>query len=85
MSVALVLFCVSAVAQNENQTRNTTDESFGVTASEQTITLWAGNNAIVGITLLPRYNDPYLMFEGRKRQHLWNGKFPKKFCYSVND
>lgn len=64
MSVALVLFCVSAVAQNENQTRNTTDECFGVTVSTETVLLWAGEETSVFVTLLPGYNDPYLMFEG---------------------
>ena len=64
MSITLVLFCVSAVAQNENQTRSTTDESFGVELERDLVILTVDYFDVVGVTLLPGYIEPYLIYEG---------------------
>lgn len=64
MSIALVLFCVSAVAQNENQTRSVTDVSHGVTVPNNNITIRSYQYENVSFSIDPGYRDPLLIYAG---------------------
>lgn len=60
MSAALVLLCVTAVAQNEKSTNSETN--FGVTLATGSIKLKAGGEKVLPITLLEGYRDPFLIY-----------------------
>jgi len=62
MSAALVLLCVTAVAQNEKSTNSETN--FGVTLATGSIKLKAGGEKVLPITLLEGYKDPLLIYVG---------------------
>lgn len=65
MSVALVLFCVSAVAQNEKSTKNVTYSSPGVTITPSTsIELTPGETKVLTITPNPGYYNVTIYYNG---------------------
>ncbi len=68
MSVALVLFCVAAVAQNEKSTRNLPNDSFGVTVSRDYVLLGPGEIEYVLVTVEAGYKDPFLIYESTPLQ-----------------
>lgn len=66
MSVALVLLCVCAVAQNEKSTKNgsTTYNYPRLTVAPNPVVLVSGTYAIVTITPDPGYYHPTIFYEG---------------------
>lgn len=68
MSVALVLLCVSAVAQNEKSNENVTnvtnDSSHGVIVSPSYVQMKPGDIKCVVIILEPGYVNPVLIYHG---------------------
>lgn len=68
MSVALILLCVGAVAQNEKSTKNTRNGSYGVTVSPNYVLLMPGEEIIVTITPEAGYAHPFLIYDGSSFQ-----------------
>lgn len=68
MSAALVLLCVSLVAQNEQSTRNLPNDSFGVIVSQDYVLLRPGEIANVLVTVEAGYKDPFLIYESTPLQ-----------------
>ena len=64
MSVALVLFCVSAVAQNEKNTKNATYSYPRLQVSENPIELAQGHSWSVFITPDAGYYLPKIIYKG---------------------
>lgn len=60
ISVALVLLCVCAVAQDEKSTKSVTDETYGVIVSNRYVSLYPGQEAFVSFTVEPGYKNPLL-------------------------
>ena len=64
MSVALVLFCVAAVAQNEKSTRNLPNDSFGVIVDKDYVLLRPGEIDYVLVIVEAGYENPFLIYDG---------------------
>ena len=65
ISAALILLCVTAVAQNEKSTKSVTNDSeHGVIVSPSYVLLRPGMDTYVTITLNPGYKNPVLIYEG---------------------
>lgn len=65
ISAALILLCVTAVAQNEKSTKSVTNDSeYGVVVAPSYVLLRPGEEAYVTVVLNPGYKNPVLIYEG---------------------
>ena len=67
ISAALILLCVTAVAQNEKSTRSvTSDSEHGVIVAPNYVRLKPGHEKCVTIVLNPGYINPVLIYDGER-------------------
>lgn len=89
MSVALVLLCVSAVAQNEKSTKNTTYSSSSVTITPGTyVELVPGQTAYLTITPKAGYYNVVIRYDDEPYQigqPIVGNCFTATFSGTVND
>ena len=64
MSVALILLCVAAVAQNEKSTKNVQNDNHGVIVSPNYVLLKPGEEIYVNVTVEEGYVNPLLIYAG---------------------
>lgn len=65
MSVTLILLCVIVMAQNENETKSTTNNTYGVVVAPNPVTLGPGEVKGVIITPDVGYYHPRIIYDNK--------------------
>ena len=65
MSTVLMLFCATAGAQNEEKTKNVTNESYPARLAAHIVRLDPKCGWSCPITLMEGYDRPYIVYNGR--------------------